>query len=82
MPQKPPDIETQTLKSSLELHLTQGVASLKKNIHKKKITFTSVELGTGALAKVSCFSRGLILSSLRSFVLRDEVSPSVGLELS
>lgn len=47
-----------------------------------KITFISVELGTGALAKVSCFSRGLILSSLCRFVLRDEVSPSVGLELS
>ena len=74
VPQKPPDIETQTLKCSLELHLAQGVASLKNN--------TSIELRTGALAKVSCFSRGSILSSLCYFALRDEVSPSVGLELS
>lgn len=74
VPQKSPDIETQTLKCSLELHLAQGVASLKNN--------TSIKLGTGALAKVSCFSRGLILSSLHCFVLRDEVSPSIGLELS
>lgn len=74
MPQKPPDIETQTLKCRLELRLTQGVASLKND--------TSIELGTGALAKVSCFSRGLILPLLHCFVLRDEVPPSVGLELS